>query len=61
MLLPAALCLLPHPPAAQMLGSVATLMHETYLPVYLSDVLHLSNTKVGSSREGGLGLGRAAN
>ena len=32
-----------------MLGSVATLMHETYLPVYLSEVLHLSNTKVRPS------------
>jgi hypothetical protein len=29
-----------------MLCSVATLIHDTYLPVYLSDVLHLSNTKV---------------
>jgi hypothetical protein len=31
---------------AQMLCSVATLIHDTYLPVYLSDVLHLSNSKV---------------
>jgi hypothetical protein len=31
---------------AQALCSVATLIHDTYLPVYLSDVLKLSNTKV---------------
>ncbi|RMZ55697.1 hypothetical protein APUTEX25_005738 [Auxenochlorella protothecoides] len=31
---------------AQMLCSVATLIHDTYLPVYLSEVLHLSNSKV---------------
>lgn len=31
---------------SQMLCSVATLIHDTYLPVYLSDVLHLSNSKV---------------
>ncbi len=30
-----------------MLGSVATLMHEAYLPVYLSDELHLRHGKVG--------------
>lgn len=30
---------------AQALCSVATLIHDTYLPVYLSDVLKLSNTK----------------
>lgn len=29
-----------------MLCSVATLIHDTYLPVYLSEVLHLSNSKV---------------
>jgi hypothetical protein len=29
-----------------MLASVATLLHDTYLPVYLSEVLHLTNTKV---------------
>jgi MFS family permease len=33
---------------AQMLCSVATLIHDTYLPVYLSDVLHLSNSKIGN-------------
>lgn len=32
--------------AAQMLGSVATLMHESYLAVYLTDVLHMSHTQV---------------
>lgn len=31
-----------------MLCSVATLIHDTYLPVYLSDVLHLSNSKIGN-------------
>ena len=31
---------------AQALCSVATLIHDTYLPVYLQDVLGLSNTKV---------------
>ena len=31
-----------------MLGSVATLMHESYLAVYLTDVLHMSHTQVGS-------------
>ena len=30
----------------QMLCSVATLIHDTYLPVYMQDVLGLSNTKV---------------
>lgn len=29
-----------------MLGSVATLMHESYLAVYLTDVLHMSHTQV---------------
>eukprot|EP00884_Botryococcus_braunii_P019483 jgi/Botrbrau1/6218/Bobra.0109s0013.1 len=33
---------------AQALCSVATLIHDTYLPVYLSDVLKLSNTKIGN-------------
>ncbi|KAL6785187.1 hypothetical protein ACKKBG_A02795 [Auxenochlorella protothecoides x Auxenochlorella symbiontica] len=33
---------------AQMLCSVATLIHDTYLPVYLSEVLHLSNSKIGN-------------
>ena len=28
------------------LSSVATLIHDTYLPIYLSEVLGLSNTKV---------------
>lgn len=31
----------------QMLCSVATLMHDSYLPVYVQDELGLSNTKVG--------------
>lgn len=35
---------------AQALCSVATLIHDTYLPVYLSDVLKLSNTKVSASQ-----------
>lgn len=30
---------------AQALCSVATLIHDTYLPIYLQDVLGLSNTK----------------
>lgn len=34
---------------AQALCSVATLIHDTYLPVYLQDVLGLSNTKVRAS------------
>jgi hypothetical protein len=29
-----------------MLSSIATLIHDTYLPVYLQDVLGLSNTRV---------------
>jgi hypothetical protein len=33
---------------AQALCSVATLIHDTYLPVYLSDVLHLSNASIGN-------------
>lgn len=39
-----------------MLCSVATLIHDTYLPVYLSEVLHLSNSKVrgGGAVGGGL-------
>lgn len=32
----------------QMLCSVATLMHDTYLPVYVQDELGLSNTKIGA-------------
>ena len=36
---------------AQALCSVATLIHDTYLPIYLQDVLGLSNTKVSFSRE----------
>ena len=32
--------------AAGALSSVATLIHDTYLPIYLSEVLGLSNTKV---------------
>ena len=31
---------------AQALCSVATLIHDTYLPIYLQDVLGLTNTKV---------------
>ncbi|KAL4435215.1 hypothetical protein ABPG77_001897 [Micractinium sp. CCAP 211/92] len=34
--------------SAQALSSVSTLLTETYLPVYLSDVLHLSHTKIGA-------------
>ena len=37
---------------AQALCSVATLIHDTYLPIYLQDVLGLSNTKVWSVRNG---------
>ena len=33
--------------SAQALSSVATLIHDTYLPLYLSEELKLSNTKVG--------------
>jgi len=33
---------------AQMLCSVATLIHDTYLPVYMSDVLGMSNSKIGN-------------
>ncbi|KAL4436676.1 hypothetical protein ABPG75_003815 [Micractinium tetrahymenae] len=34
--------------SAQAMSSVSTLLTETYLPVYLSDVLHLSHTKIGA-------------
>jgi hypothetical protein len=34
---------------AGMLSSIATLIHDTYLPVYLQDVLGLSNTRVSSN------------
>lgn len=33
---------------AGMLSSIATLIHDTYLPVYLQDVLGLSNTRVST-------------
>lgn len=33
---------------AGMLSSVATLIHDTYLPLYLQDVLGMSNQKVGT-------------
>lgn len=33
--------------AAQCLSSIATLLHDTYLPLYMSEVLHMSNTKAG--------------
>lgn len=33
---------------AQALSSVATLIHDTYLPLYLSEELKLSNTKIGN-------------
>lgn len=36
---------------AGMLSSIATLIHDTYLPVYLQDVLGLSNTRVRSGSE----------
>lgn len=32
----------------QMLCSIATMIHDTYLPVYMQDVLKLSNTKIGA-------------
>jgi hypothetical protein len=32
---------------SQLLFSFATYMHDAYLPVYMQDVLMLSNTKVG--------------
>jgi len=32
----------------QMLCSIATLMHDSYLPVYVQDELGLSNTKIGA-------------
>ena len=35
---------------AQALSSVATLIHDTYLPLYLSEELKLSNTKVSTTR-----------
>ena len=34
-------------PAAQCLSSIATLLHDTYLPLFMSEVLGMSNTKVG--------------
>lgn len=34
---------------AQALSSVATLIHDTYLPLYLSEELKLSNTKVSQN------------
>eukprot|EP00210_Caulerpa_lentillifera_P003227 g3082.t1 len=34
--------------AGQMLCSIATLIHDTYLPVYMQDVLQLTNTKIGA-------------
>jgi hypothetical protein len=39
---------------AGLLSSVATLIHDTYLAVYLQDVLGLSNTKVGPYPGGAL-------
>ncbi|EFN58148.1 hypothetical protein CHLNCDRAFT_141928 [Chlorella variabilis] len=36
---------------AQMLSSIATLLHDTYLPLYMSDVLHMSNTKASRHPE----------
>lgn len=42
-----------------MLGSVATLMHESYLAVYLTDVLHMSHTQVEQSEcKAGVAVGR---
>jgi MFS family permease len=46
--------------AAQMLCSVATLIHDTYLPVYLSDVLHLSNQKIGNLQAAAQFLSKAS-
>lgn len=37
-------------PAAQMLGTVATLMHDAYLPIYLTEELGLSHTKARRTR-----------
>ncbi|PSC70904.1 MFS transporter [Micractinium conductrix] len=33
---------------AQLLSSVATLLHDTYLPLFMSEVLHMSNTRMGN-------------
>lgn len=38
---------------ASALCSVATLIHDTYLPIYLSEQLGLSNTKVSHSQQSG--------
>lgn len=43
-----------------MLCSVATLIHDTYLPVYLSEVLHLSNTKIGNLQAAAQFLSKAS-
>lgn len=43
-----------------MLCSVATLIHDTYLPVYLSDVLHLSNQKIGNLQAAAQFLSKAS-
>lgn len=58
--LPPRLLLARIPYAAQALGSVATLMHETYLPVYLSDTLHLSHTKARGAPAGCTSFARRA-
>lgn len=34
--------------SAQMLSSISTLLHDTYLPLYMSEVLQMSNTKMGN-------------
>lgn len=38
----------PHLPSSQMLCSIATLIHDSYLPIYAQDVLGLSNTSIGA-------------
>lgn len=35
---------LPKPPTASCFTSVSTMMHETFLPLYLVDELHLSHS-----------------
>ena len=48
------------PAAAQMLSSVATLLHDTYLPLFMSEVLHMSNTRVRTEGWGGGGVSAAS-
>eukprot|EP00887_Chlorella_sp_A99_P000958 scaffold5.g958.t1 len=54
--------------SAQMLSSIATLMHDTYIPLYMAEVLHMSNASMGNlhallqflSRASGIISGRLA-